>query len=393
MLTNRFSLWFACVLPVLFLAGCSSSGGRYFQNDGPSSRSEEDILRSVKDVTPRVEQPHRAANRPYTVLGKRYYPVTGDKPMREEGIASWYGTQFHGKKTSIGERYDMYSMSAAHPTMELPSYARVTNLSNGRSVIVRVNDRGPFLGGRIIDMSYAAAIRLGYHKKGTARVRVERITRRQIASSSIPEAPRIQVAEEPAPSVYQSYQPQQSAIHERIVIASAAAPRAAAPSASGPGVRPNTIRSSEPEFADPMNAVVLGTSDSGMAPIPSAASSEPEPLSLDVGPVTEGVVETASLDAPIVDNVSPAMRATAAGANPSWSAQIGAFRTEVSAQQTAAHAEMMLSEQNANLPVRIVKDGELYRVLVGRSNDADTARRTAKTVGDILGQSAFAILK
>lgn len=133
---------------------------------------------------PRVEKPARGANRPYTVLGRHYVPITGDKPMRERGIASWYGKQFHGKKTSNGEVFDMYSVSAAHKTMELPSYARVTNLENGRSMIIRINDRGPFYGDRIIDLSYEAAKRLGYAVKGTARVEVERITMAEIAAGT-----------------------------------------------------------------------------------------------------------------------------------------------------------------------------------------------------------------
>ena len=113
--------------------------------------------------------------------------MTGDKPLVQTGTASWYGKQFHGKKTAIGEIYDMYSLSAAHPTMELPSYARVTNLNNGRSVIVRVNDRGPFIGGRAIDMSYAAAVKLGYQKNGTTRVRIER--RPHTRQPSLPKLP------------------------------------------------------------------------------------------------------------------------------------------------------------------------------------------------------------
>ena len=133
---------------------------------------------------PRVEKPARGANRPYTVLGRHYVPITGDKPMRERGIASWYGKQFHGKKTSNGEVFDMYSVSAAHKTMELPSYACVTNLENGRSMIIRINDRGPFYGDRIIDLSYEAAKRLGYAVKGTARVEVERITMAEIAAGT-----------------------------------------------------------------------------------------------------------------------------------------------------------------------------------------------------------------
>ena len=104
--------------------------------------------------------------------------------MDQTGIASWYGKQFHGNKTAIGETYNMHAMSAAHPTMPLPSYARITNLENGRSVIVRVNDRGPFLYNRVMDLSYAAATALDYANKGTARVRVERLTNQEIAAGT-----------------------------------------------------------------------------------------------------------------------------------------------------------------------------------------------------------------
>ena len=111
-------------------------------------------------------------------------PVTSDVKMDQTGIASWYGKQFHGNKTAIGETYNMHAMSAAHPTMPLPSYARITNLENGRSVIVRVNDRGPFLYNRVMDLSYAAATALDYANKGTARVRVERLTNQEIAAGT-----------------------------------------------------------------------------------------------------------------------------------------------------------------------------------------------------------------
>ena len=117
----------------------------------------------------------RFANRPYTVFGHDYVPATRLTSYRERGLASWYGRKFHAQKTAIGEPYDMYAMTAAHPTLPLPSYARVTNLANGRSVVVRVNDRGPFHPGRIIDLSYAAAYRLGIAQKGSGEVEVESI--------------------------------------------------------------------------------------------------------------------------------------------------------------------------------------------------------------------------
>jgi rare lipoprotein A len=114
-------------------------------------------------------------NNPYTVLGKTYFPLNESSSYRVTGTASWYGTKFHGQATANGETYDLYGMTAAHKTLPLPSYVRVTNLDNGKSVIVRVNDRGPFYSDRVIDLSFAAAKKLGYAEVGTARVRVEGI--------------------------------------------------------------------------------------------------------------------------------------------------------------------------------------------------------------------------
>lgn len=130
----------------------------------------------VPDAIPKVEPRTSAGNKsPYTVFGSTYTLLEPDAVYAEEGMASWYGNKFHGHQTSNGEIYDMFAMSAAHKTLRIPSYVKVTNLANNKSVIVRVNDRGPFHGGRIIDLSYAAASRLGYTDVGTARVRVESI--------------------------------------------------------------------------------------------------------------------------------------------------------------------------------------------------------------------------
>ena len=134
--------------------------GAYYKDDGPGANPPEN-LDAIPDAMPRLEALHRFANRPYTVFGRDYVPATSLRSYRERGLASWYGRKFHAQKTATGETYDMYAMTAAHPTLPLPSFARVTNLANGRSVVVRVNDRGPFHPGRIIDLSYAAAYRLG----------------------------------------------------------------------------------------------------------------------------------------------------------------------------------------------------------------------------------------
>jgi rare lipoprotein A len=155
-------------------AAPASGKGAYYKDDGPGPNPPADLA-AIPDPVPRAEPLNRAANRPYQVFGKDYVPLTSVAPFRETGIGSWYGRRYHGGATSSGEKYDMYAMSAAHPTLPIPSYARVTNPANGRSVVVRINDRGPFHSDRIIDLSYTAAWKLGYAEVGSARVEVESI--------------------------------------------------------------------------------------------------------------------------------------------------------------------------------------------------------------------------
>ncbi|MEI7611438.1 MAG: septal ring lytic transglycosylase RlpA family protein [Betaproteobacteria bacterium] len=149
-------------------------GGGYYKDDGPGE-DIPDNLDDIPDAIPRFEPLHRFANRPYNVLGKNYVPDTRLKPFRQRGVASWYGKKFHGQKTSIGEPYDMFSMTAAHPTLPIPSYVRITHVASGKTVVVRVIDRGPFHADRIIDLSYAAAHRLGYINNGSSLVEVEAV--------------------------------------------------------------------------------------------------------------------------------------------------------------------------------------------------------------------------
>ena len=153
-----------------------SRGGGYYQDDGPGDNPPANLDR-IEDAEPRLEPLNRTANNPYTVFGQQYVPYKALTPYRQRGVGSWYGRKFHGQRASSGEPYDMYAMTAAHATLPIPSYARVTNLADGRSVIVRVNDRGPFHSGRLIDLSYAAAYKLGYAGTGSASVEVESITR------------------------------------------------------------------------------------------------------------------------------------------------------------------------------------------------------------------------
>jgi len=175
------------IIATLVLAACSSapqrkaeSGsvapavgtGGYLAGDGPGAGKDVN-LDAIPDAVPRNEPLHRYANRPYIALGKTYTPLTGIGNFKQRGTASWYGKKFHGQRTSSGEVYDMYAMSAAHPTLPIPSYVRVTNLANQKSVIVRVNDRGPFLHERAIDVSYTAAHKLGIIANGSGEVEVE----------------------------------------------------------------------------------------------------------------------------------------------------------------------------------------------------------------------------
>jgi rare lipoprotein A len=162
-------IWLRPVLAGLLLASCAV--------DGPPAGARSPLppapARELPDAVPRVEPPTNRGNpESYVVLGKRYFVLPSNQGYVERGIASWYGTKFHGRNTSNGERYDMYAMTAAHKSLRLPAYARVTNLRNGKQVTVRVNDRGPFHDNRIIDMSYAAAQKLEMIGEGTALVEV-----------------------------------------------------------------------------------------------------------------------------------------------------------------------------------------------------------------------------
>lgn len=197
---KRFVLPLAIAAALLGLAACGSSPSRDAPRppDAPvapppgdtppgvapvpppttgNRRPTEAELASIPDAVPRAEARSLRGNPPfYTVLGKRYQVLPNSQGFRERGVASWYGPTFHAKDTSIGETYDMYAMSAAHKTLPLPAYARVTNLANGKSVIVRINDRGPFVGNRIVDLSYTAAWKLDMIRAGTAFVDLEVLT-------------------------------------------------------------------------------------------------------------------------------------------------------------------------------------------------------------------------
>ena len=445
---SRHFYWLTFFLAAA-LSGCastSSNNGKYFDRDGPPSTVSAWRASSTGTMKIKVEPANKWANRPYKVMGQFFTPMTGDKPFTQTGTASWYGKQFHGKKTAIGEIYDMYAMTAAHPTMELPSYARVTNLANGRSVIVRVNDRGPFIGGRAIDMSYAAAVKLGYQKKGTTRVKIERITRKQIAAGNVPTATHtnVSLAAALAANEVTAKSSTSSAAKTGTLLAAASAvvgvrssgrtavvketvrqslsflenqssEKSASTSAKTASVTQkitaarrteadtareikrieDTIASYMPQedtvsvqTADPLASLVPTETQPATVTLSAAADATPtDDTPFDSVFPEEGNVASATSDAAEEKALS-----TLDSAAPAWGAQIGAFDDKINAQTFAAHTEMMLATENIKEPVRIASSGNRWCILVGSTSQAK-AREIARTISDRLGTSAFAAYK
>ncbi|GAB3541245.1 septal ring lytic transglycosylase RlpA family protein [Noviherbaspirillum agri] len=236
----------ASSLPALPPAG--SGRGGYYMDDGPGDAPPEGLL-DTPDAEPKIEPYATRGNKPYVVFGKQYTPFTDDRPFKQRGVGSWYGKKFHGQKTSSGEPYDMYKMTAAHPTLPIPSYVRVTNVNNGKQVIVRVNDRGPFHSGRIIDLSYTAALKLGYLGKGSSLLEVERLLPDEINRLASVRKEQLARAEQAIPTsevlsaaaAVQSSRTEVTAVQgggqagEAVMTSAAASPAAAAAGTAGVG--------------------------------------------------------------------------------------------------------------------------------------------------------------
>ncbi len=332
----------ACARPLLvaalalLLAACSTTPSKksvYYQDDGPPDRVPADVA-AIPDAVPRVEPPHRGSSKPYTALGRTYTPLSGDVPFTQRGMASWYGRQFHGNRTANGELYDMLGMTAAHPILPLPSYVRVTNVRNGRSVIVRVNDRGPFKHDRVIDLSYAAAAKLGIAAAGTGEVEIERITTAQIASGD--------------------YRRGGSGASPSLAAASPAVkPRASAPIQPGPPV---------------VSAPAIATANDAGAATAAAAAELPRETSM-----------------------------TAEQAR-GWSVQLGAFAQESNADALAGRTAALLAfvdtaeEIPARAP-RVERDGGVFRVLVGTMSDRDAALSLARELERLLERPTTILLR
>jgi rare lipoprotein A len=341
----------APALAALLLAACASTPRQptTWRDDGPPEHAPADVM-STPDAVPRAEPLHPFANRPYAALGRTYVPVTAEVPFRQRGVASWYGRQFQGNRTASGERYDMFAMTAAHPTLPIPCYVRVINVRDGRAVVVRVNDRGPFYKDRIIDLSYAAAARLGLAGPGSGEVEVERVLPAQMA-----QAP-------PLPS------PAHAAEAPGVKAAALALPSPAS-AGEGPGVR-----AAEPPAAVSFS-VVPPTQD------PAAASPPPVPLP----PIPDPLAQLATQGAPPLPSPAPP-------ASPQWSVQLGAFSVPVNADALRDRLALLLSAPEAStLPAtlrspHVERTGGLSRVLVGAASDRALALQWARLLEQFLSR-------
>jgi len=332
----------------LLLAGCGSaprptpdrpSSGRPAPGaDGVGTDVPADLA-SLPDAEPRIE-PIRpgGANKPYTVLGRDYVPITRDSAFSERGLASWYGKKFHGRRTATGETYDMYAMTAAHPTLPLPSYARIRNPANGREVVVRINDRGPFHAGRIVDLSYAAALRLDM-LRGVAPVELERLTFDEIRAGTWRHGDA-----------------------EATRLASASAPRGAAAA--------NAAASAMAAAPVPVPAAAVVAVAASPVETPEESPAAPPQAVASVAP------------APMVSSAPPPMVSTASPPRGFW-VQLGAFREPAGAE---SFQRRVGDEVEWLLPVLATYgDATLYRVQAGPYPSRADAQGAAARVRDALG--------
>lgn len=374
-------------------------------SDGPPDNPPADLA-ATPDAEPRIE-PIRSGgpNKPYTVAGRSYEPQTADAPWRERGQASWYGRKFHGRRTASGEVYSMYGMTAAHRTLPIPSYARVRNVSNGREVIVRVNDRGPFHSERVMDLSYAAALKLGVLGGGVAQVEIERLTFADIRSGSWRRegVPNVAAAPTDAASTVATAPP--AAASSKTLPSAKAAPAAEAkaskpvlvqPQGSGavaalvatttpPRVVASTVATALPPDLAPADD---SSERSVYAAAPSARLNAPDYAAPRTDPVAAQpeVVSTALPGAPAqaaVNDLPPEQRARAytTEAKGFW-VQLGAFKQREGAE---SFQRRVATELDALSPLlAIFNESAIFRLQAGPYATREEARGVAHHVRDKL---------
>lgn len=343
-------------------------GGGYYQDDGPDD-NPPDNLDNIPDAAPQAEPLHRYANNPYNVFGVDYVPSTELKPYKVRGVASWYGKKFHGQRTSSGETYDMYGMTAAHPTLPIPSYARVTNVSNGKSVVVRINDRGPFHSSRVIDLSYTAAYKLGYIERGSTEVEVETI---------IPEGVELIAANVPP-------------IKQRPA-------RNAPPKTATRTIAPKPQPAPAPS-PDPVSTIAMAETPSAMvAATPSNATATTRPTSSvpQIAPATPPAanITLAATDiAPAASKPSALGIAAATGTLAARTVflQLGSFNTARNAEGFRTLVETELSWLSDKLEV--LSTNGRFRLHAGPFNSDAEARKAANRIAAALRLKPFVVLR
>lgn len=318
--------------------GKARKGGGYYLNDGPGDKDLSELA-AIPNAVPRPEPLKNGANKPYTALGQEFVPMTEIQPYKARGIASWYGTRYHGNNTSSGEPYDMYAMTAAHPTLPIPSYAKVTNVANGRSVIVRINDRGPFAKGRLIDLSFTAAWKLDYADVGSTVVEVESIQPADypLYANGIPSGIGV-------PASAARVTPVAAPVAEAAAVELAPLPALAALRAEGPAP------TAEAPVGAPPAAVPASEPAASAGAAPGGAASTPAPL---------------------------------AAAAPGNYVQLGAFSSVANAEQ--ARRRLGASRGDLSGRLLVLADGPWYRLQAGPYSDAGAAKRLAQELNGVLG--------
>lgn len=325
---------------LLFLAGCASGPGAPGSpsgaprtsssgRDGPPPTTPADLAK-VPDPEPRIEPIKPGGpNKPYTVLGRSYEPLAADVPWKQRGLASWYGQKFQGRRTASGELFSLYGLTAAHRTLPIPSYVRVRHVASGREVIVRVNDRGPFHSARVLDLSYAAALKLGIVAMGSAEVELERLTfddirtgawRRTNPGTGMPDP-----ANDPV-----------------VAVAASSAPAAPTPDPSDP------------------------------APMPVSASPRAEAMAVSTAPVAE----------------APASRAYTPAAQGFW-VQLAALGRRDGVEKLQQRVNAELSSLTPLLAV--FKESALFRLQVGPYESREQAQGVARAVREVLALNPLVI--
>jgi rare lipoprotein A len=345
-------------VPVLPPAG--SGRGGYYQDDGPGDNPPPNLM-ATPDAEVRNDPPIPRANKEYAVFGKTYRPITDpDQPFVQRGLGTWYGKKFHGQRTSSGELYDMYKMTAAHPTLPIPSYARVTNLDNGNQVVVRINDRGPFHSTRIIDVSYTAALKLGLLDKGSHMLEVVRILPAeagQLAASNKGGSKPATVLRPQAPA------PQREPAQVAALLYPA--PPAPAPAAAGTAVQPAPAEAAQP-------AVVA---------VPAVAAPAVTPAATPAG----GVMLAGGAHAPAGGAIVPAVATVAARGG--FYLQLGAYGKPENAE--AARAKVAMESGLEGLEV--VPSGSVLRLYGGPFTTRQEAEKAMQALPASLGLKPLVI--